>query len=181
MATGAKGKGRPVPTEAHTQINKVLKTSASVDTYYARSATVVGMGELLLFFGKEFTASELYDYFTKAPQLVAKREHSRTNPVRRQQSLQHHEMVGVWGLGPKTPQGSADAKEVAAVAEAIGGKAEKGKGRPVAAPPAEGDPPADGAPPAERAPSDECWNWRGNNWRRWRWQASAPRQSLRSW
>ena len=147
-----------------TEANKVISTvlaSGSGDTYYTRSATVIGMGELLLFFGKEFTASELYDYFTKAPQLVAKREHSRTNPVRRQQSLQHREMVGIWGLGPKTPQGSADAKEVAAVralAEAIGGKAEKGKGRPVAAPPAEGDPPADGAPPAERAPSDEWWN-----------------------
>ena len=142
------------------------------------------MGELMLFFGREFTATELYDYFKNAPLLVAKRAHAWAHTERRQQSLQHHEMVGGWGLGPKTPQGSADAKEVAAVralAEAIGGKAEKGKGRPVAAPPAEGDPPADGAPPAERAPSDECWNWRGNNWRRWRWQASAPRQSVRSW
>ena len=157
-------------TEANKVISTVLRTSASGDTYYARSATVVGMGELLLFFGREFTASELYDYFTNARQLVAKRAHPWTNAERRQQSLQHHELVGTWGLGRKTPQGSADAKEVAAVAEAIRrGKAEEGKGRPVAAPPAEGDPPAaaDGAPPAKRAPSDECWNWRGKNWR-WR-------------
>ena len=140
MATGAKGKGRPVPTEAHTQISKVLKTSASGDTYYARSATVVGMGELLLFFGREFTASELYDYFTNARQLVTKRAHAWTNTERRQQQLQHRGLVGSWGLGRNTPKGSADAAEVAALADAIRGKAEKGKGRPVA---------AKGAPPAE--------------------------------
>ena len=47
VATEAKGKGRgpPVAMEANKVISTVLKTSASGDTYYARSATVVGMGE----------------------------------------------------------------------------------------------------------------------------------------
>ena len=153
-------------TEANKVISTVLKTSASGDTYYARSATVVGMGELLLFFGREFTGRELYDYFTNARLLVAKRAHAWTNTERRQQQLQHRGLVGSWGLGRNTPKGSADAAEV----DAIRRKAEKGKGRPVAA---KGAPPAEGGtPPAKRAPSDEWWNWRGNNWRGW---------SSRSW
>ena len=81
------------------------------------------MGELLLFFGREFTASELYNYFRNDRQLVTKRKHAWTNETRKRQTLQHQRLVGNYGLGPDTPQGSADAKEVAAVAEAIGGKA----------------------------------------------------------
>ena len=114
-----KRKGRPVATETNKIIRTVLRTSGSGDTYYyARSATVVGMGELLLFFGREFTASELCDYFTNARQLVTKRKHPWTNEARNQQTLQHQRLVGNLGLGPNTPQGSADAKEVAAVAKA---------------------------------------------------------------
>ena len=41
--------------------------------YYARSATIMGMGELLWFFGDKFSAAELHVYWLNARRLTLKR------------------------------------------------------------------------------------------------------------
>jgi hypothetical protein len=41
--------------------------------YYVRNATIVGMGELLYFFGDKFSAAELHAYWVNARKLTVKR------------------------------------------------------------------------------------------------------------
>ena len=73
----ARRSSAPGPGE---MLSSVLKTPASgggpvfgAETHLTRRATVVGLGELLWFFGSEFTACELYAFFTHAQRLTLKR------------------------------------------------------------------------------------------------------------
>ena len=62
-------------------VNSILKMPASGGSmggfgdehYFVRSATIVGLGELLWFFGMRYTAAELYSYFSNARKLTLKR------------------------------------------------------------------------------------------------------------
>ena len=89
-----------------------LKKSASGgDQFFVRKAQVIGLGELLFFFGEKFTAGELYAYFVNARKLTCKRPRAWTNDGRRQQVINHHALTNRWGLGRETPVGQTDHRE----------------------------------------------------------------------
>ena len=82
-----------------------------------RKAQVIGLGELLFFFGEKFTAGELYAYFVNARKLTCKRPRAWINPERRQQLLlwqqviNHHALTNTWGMGRETPVHQPDRRE----------------------------------------------------------------------
>ena len=99
-------------------ISTILKKSASGgDQFFVRKAQVIGLGELLFFFGEKFTAGELYAYFVNARKLTCKRPRAWINPERRQQLLlwqqviNHHALTNTWGLGREMPVGQPDRRE----------------------------------------------------------------------
>ena len=55
---GQSGKGKP-PQGSGNAVSTILKKSASGgDQFFVRKAQVIGLGELLFFFGEKFTAGE---------------------------------------------------------------------------------------------------------------------------
>ena len=99
LAWQGKGAGKGKPQGSGDVISTILKKSASGgDQFFVRKAQVIGLGELLFFFGEKFTAGELYAYFVNARKLTCKRP-------RRQQVIHHHALTNRWGLGRETPVG----------------------------------------------------------------------------
>ena len=93
-------------------ISTILKKSASGgDQFFVRKAQVIGLGELLFFFGEKFTAGELYAYFVNVRKLTCKRPRAWTNDARRQQVINHQALTNRWGLGRETPVGWPDRRE----------------------------------------------------------------------
>ena len=134
----SKGKPQGVPQGSGDLISTILKKSASGDDqFFVRKARVIGLGELLFFYGEKFTAGELYAYFVNARKLTCKRPRAWTNAARRQQLLlwqqviNHHALTNTWGMGRETPVHQPDRRE----REARHGKrkARKVGSRPVAA------------------------------------------------
>ena len=91
-------------------ISTILKKSASGgDQFFVRKAQVIGLGELLFFFGEKFTAGEFYAYFVNARKLTCKRPRARVNPERWQQLLLLWQ-TNTWGW-PVRQQASRETRD----------------------------------------------------------------------
>ena len=71
----AKGKGPaqgPVASDSR-KVNRILYLPASGGGYAVRQARVIGLGELMYFFGDRYAAEELYLYWCHAQKLTLSR------------------------------------------------------------------------------------------------------------
>ena len=64
-----------------------------------RCCRIISFGELLYFFGNEFTAAELHAYWCQSRRLCTRRARPWTNPARKAASQSHYAATGRWGLG----------------------------------------------------------------------------------